>query len=145
MSIVLNPAASSVAAQGVAAQALAANGVAGDIILQPGTLINAQVLQLLGGDQVRIAIGGQPLDVVSQVPLQAGQTLQLSVSQSANGTINLAVVNQPAAAASPANAATANATSGAATDVAALAAAGSVVAPAGAAAPQNQLTTLEAL
>jgi hypothetical protein len=141
MSIVLNPAASSVAAQGVAAQALAANGVAGDIILQPGTLINAQVLQLLGGDQVRIAIGGQPLDLVSQVPLQAGQTLQLSVSQSANGTINLAVVNQAPGAASPANAAAANASSDAATsDVAAF-----VVAPAAAAAPQNQLTTLEAL
>ena len=141
MSIVLNPAASSVAAQGVAAQALAANGVAGDIILQPGTLINAQVLQLLGGDQVRIAIGGQPLDVVSQVPLQAGQTLQLSVSQSANGTINLAVVNQAPGAASPANAAAANASSDAATsDVAAF-----VVAPPAAAAPQNQLTTLEAL
>jgi hypothetical protein len=140
MATILNPAASSVAAQGVAAQALAANGVASDIVLQPGTVINARVLQLLGGDQVQIAIGGQPLDVVSQVPLQAGQTLQLSVSQAANGTI-LAVVNQSATA-NPANAAAANA---ATSDVAALAAPGSVAAPAAAAAPQNQLTTLEAL
>ena len=135
MTTILNPAASSVAAQGVAAQALAANGVASDIVLQPGTVINAQVLQLLGGDQVQIAIGGQPLDVVSQVPLQAGQTLQLSVSQAANGTINLAVVNQPATAANPANAAAANAA----------AATADVAAPAAAAVPQNQLTTLEAL
>jgi hypothetical protein len=36
MSIVLNPAASPVAAQSVAAQ-----GVAADIVLQPGTVINA--------------------------------------------------------------------------------------------------------
>jgi hypothetical protein len=136
MSIVLNPAASPVAAQSVAAQ-----GVAADIVLQPGTVINAQVLQILGNDQVRIAIGGQPLDVVSQVPLQAGQTLQLAVSQAANGNINLAVVNQPANATATANPATINATSDAVT----LAAAGGVAAPAPAAAPQNQLTTLQAL
>jgi hypothetical protein len=136
MSIVLNPAASPVAAQSVAAQ-----GVAADIVLQPGTVINAQVLQILGNDQVRIAIGGQPLDVVSQVPLQAGQTLQLAVSQAANGNINLAVVNQPANATGTANPATINATSDAVT----LAAAGGVTAPATAAAPQNQLTTLQAL
>jgi hypothetical protein len=136
MSIVLNPATASVAAQSGAAQ-----GVAANIVLQPGTVINAQVLQLLGNDQVRIAIGGQPLDVTSQVPLQAGQTLQLAVSQAANGNINLAVVNQPATATSSANPAAVNATSDATT----LAAAGSVAAPATAAAPQNQLTTLQAL
>jgi hypothetical protein len=50
------------------------------------------VLQILGNDQVRIAIGGQSLDVQSQIPLQAGQTLQLSVSQTDSG-IRLAVVN----------------------------------------------------
>ena len=112
MSIFLNPATSAVAAQSVAA-----NGVAADIVLQPGTVINAQVLQILGNDQVRIAIGGQPLDVVSQVPLQAGQALQLAVSQAANGNINLAVVNQPANATviNTANAATINATSDAVT------------------------------
>ena len=138
MSIVLNPATSPVAAQGAAVQ-----GVAADIVLQPGTVINAQVLQILGNDQVKIAIGGQPLDVVSQVPLQAGQTLQLAVSQAANGNINLAVVNQPANATvvTTANPATINATSDAVT----LAAAGGVAAPATAAAPPTQLTTLQAL
>lgn len=136
MSIVVNPVISPVAAASVAAQ-----GVAADIVLQPGTVINAQVLQILGNDQVRIAIGGQPLDVVSQVPLQAGQTLQLAVSQAANGNINLAVVNQPANATGTANPATINATSDAVT----LAAAGGVAAPATAAPPQTQLTTLQAL
>src|ERR1700732_2245871 len=88
---------------------VAAQGVTADVVLQPGTVVNAQVLQLLGNDQVRIAIGGQSLDVSSQVPLQAGQTLQLSVSQTADGNINLAVVNQPASQAA-ANSAAANAT-----------------------------------
>jgi hypothetical protein len=83
MSIVVNPSAPLIVAQGVTA----------DIVLQPGTVISAKVLQILGNDQVRIAIGGQPLNVVSQVPLQAGQTLQLSVSQTPEG-IGLAVVSQ---------------------------------------------------
>src|SRR6201995_1875743 len=137
MSIVLNPAASAVSAQSVAVQ-----GASADIVLQAGTVINAQVLQILGNDQVQIAIGGQPLDVTSQVPLQAGQTLQLSVSQADNGNINLAVVNQPATATttSTVSPATINATS----DALALAASG-VAAPTTAAAPQNQLTTLQAL
>jgi hypothetical protein len=141
MSIVLNPATPSVAAQGVAAQGVAAQGAVAGIVLQPGTVISAQVLQILGNDQVQIAIGGQPLDVTSQVPLQAGQTLQLSVSQGDNGTINLAVVNQPATATGAASSATINATADAAT----LAAAGNVAAPATTTPPQNQLTTLQAL
>ena len=90
---------------------LAAQGAttAADIVLQPGSVITAQVLQILGNDQVRIAIGGQPIDVVSQVPLQAGQTLQLQVSQTASG-IGLAVVNQQASAAASQNLAGAAAT-----------------------------------
>ena len=64
-----------------------------DIVLQAGSVINARVLQILGPDQVRIAIGGQSIDVLSQVPLRAGQALQLQVSQTANG-IGLAIVNQ---------------------------------------------------
>jgi Flagellar hook-length control protein FliK len=80
----------------------AAQVVAPDVVLQPGSVISARVLQLLGSDQVRIAIGSQSIDVLSQVPLQAGQTLQLAVSQTTDG-IRLAVVNsQGGAAASPA-------------------------------------------
>ncbi|HLX14982.1 MAG TPA: flagellar hook-length control protein FliK [Bradyrhizobium sp.] len=82
--------------QPVAAQS--APPIAAGIVLQPGSVIAAQVLQILGNDQVRIAIGGQAIDVQSQVPLQAGQTLQLQVSQTAAG-IGLAIVNQQASAA----------------------------------------------
>jgi hypothetical protein len=87
------------------------------VVLQPGSVISATVLQVLasqiaGGDTVRIAIGGQTLDVQSQVPLQAGQTLQLAVSQTADGGVRLAVVNGQGASASqgPADAGSAGAT-----------------------------------
>ncbi len=123
---------------------VAAQGVTADVVLQPGTVVNAQVLQLLGDDQVRIAVGGQSLDVVSQVPLQAGQTLQLSVSQTADGNVNLAVVNQPASAAASqaaANPAATNATSDAVTLTSAVA----VTATPANAAPQPQLTALQSL
>ena len=89
MPIVINPSVSQVAAQGAT--------TAPAVVLQPGSVISAQVLQVLGNDTVQIAIGGQPIDVVSQVPLQPGQTLQLAVSQSADG-IRLAVVDQQAGA-----------------------------------------------
>lgn len=68
------------------------SATAADIVLQPGSVITAQVVQILTDDQVRIAIGGQSIDVSSQVPLQAGQTLQLQVSQTADG-IGLSLVN----------------------------------------------------
>src|SRR3954447_3090478 len=88
MSIVLNPSLPVIAAQGATA----------DVVLQAGTVVSARVLQILGSDQVRIAIGGQSIDVQSQVPLQAGQTLQLAVSQTDSG-IRLAVVNAQSGAA----------------------------------------------
>src|SRR6266852_6193756 len=89
MAIVISPTIPLVAAQGVTAQ-----GVTADVVLQPGSVISARVLQILGNDTVRIAIGNQSIDVLSQVPLQAGQTLQLAVSQGSDGSIRLAVVNQ---------------------------------------------------
>src|SRR3954447_25735593 len=88
MSIVLNPSLPVIAAQGATA----------DVVLQAGTVVSARVLQILGDNQVRIAIGGQSIDVRSQVPLQAGQTLQLAVSQTDSG-IRLAVVNPQGGAA----------------------------------------------
>lgn len=75
---------------------VAIQGVTADVVLQPGTVISAQVQQVLANDQVQILIGGQSLQVTSQVPLQAGQSLQLAVSQGADGTVQLAVVNPPA-------------------------------------------------
>ena len=140
MSIAIHSTVPSVAAQGVTAQ-----GVTTDVVLQPGTVVDAQVLQILGDDEVRIAIGGQSLDVTSQVPLQAGQTLQLSVSQTTEGNINLAVVNPPASAAAgpaTANPSAVNATSDAVTLTSVLA---GTATPANVAAPQPQLTALQAL
>jgi hypothetical protein len=100
MSIVITPNVKPVAAQAV---------TTADIVLQPGSVISARVLQILGNDQVQISIGGQPIDVTSQVPLQAGQTLQLQVSQTASG-IGLAIVSQQGGAAASQAAAGATAT-----------------------------------
>src|ERR1700733_3758275 len=86
MSIVITPQIQPVAAQGA---------TAAPVVLQPGSVISARGQQILGNNMVQIAIGSQTLDVVTQVPLQAGQTLQLAVSQTADGTVRLAVVNQP--------------------------------------------------
>ena len=65
---------------------IAAQSAAPDLVLQPGTVVNAQVLQILvrrsGADR------DQPIcrsTLLTQVPLQAGQTLQLAVSQTENG------------------------------------------------------------
>jgi hypothetical protein len=78
--------------------------------LQPGTVITARVLQVLDSGQVQISIGNETLAVRSEVPLQAGQTLQLAVSQTADG-FKLAVVPQKSTTVDPAQlAATSNAT-----------------------------------
>ena len=60
-------------------------------VLQSGTLVNATVLNTLAENLVRIAIAGLSIDVLSEVPLQAGQTLRLAVSQTDSG-IRLAIV-----------------------------------------------------
>ncbi len=138
MSIVINPNIRSAAAQDVTAP----------LVLQPGSVISAKVQQVLGNDTVRIAIGDQSIDVLSQVPLQAGQTLQLAVSQSPDGTIRLAVVDpQGGTAASqgagdPAGAA---ATADAVTSAPDAAASIAAQKTSSVAAPTNQLTTLETL
>jgi hypothetical protein len=82
--------------------ALAVQAAAPDLVLQPGSVIDAQVLKILSDDLVRIAIAGVSIDVLSQVPLGAGQALQLAVSQTLDG-IRLAVVGQGAAAAASAD------------------------------------------
>jgi hypothetical protein len=78
---------------------IAAQGAAPDVALQPGTVIDAQVLKILANDLVRIAIANLSIEVLSEIPLQVGQTLQLAVSQTPNG-IKLAVVGQGGAASS---------------------------------------------
>src|SRR5882757_6759605 len=74
---------------------IAAQGAALELVLQPGTVIDAQVLKILANDLVRIAIANLSIEVFSEIPLQVGQSLQLAVSQTPQG-IKLAVVGQGA-------------------------------------------------
>lgn len=113
------------------------------IVLQPGEVITAQVVQILGNDQVQVAIGSQTIEATTQVPLQVGQSLQLQVSQTPNG-IGLAIVNQPGTAASQASAGGA-ATSDSVTLAPSLAATLSAATPATTSTPINPLTPAETL
>lgn len=72
---------------------IAARGAAADAGLQPGQVIAARVQKVLANDLVRIAIANLSIEVMSEVPLQAGQALQLAVSQTADG-LRLAVVGR---------------------------------------------------
>src|SRR3569832_353663 len=85
--------------------AAAPSAPVGGITLQAGQLITVEVLQVLGNDQVQIAIGNLTIEATTQVPLQVGQTLQLQVSQTSSG-IGLSIVNQPSTSASQAGAST---------------------------------------
>ena len=76
---------------------IAAQGAAPDLVLKPGTVVDAEVLRLLSDDLVRIAISGLSIEVFSEIPLQVGQALQLAVSQTPDG-IRLAVVGANAGA-----------------------------------------------
>jgi len=88
---------------------VAAQGVARDVAFQPGSVVAARVLEVSANNQARISISGQAIDVETQVPLQAGQSLQLAVSQTADG-IRLAVLPQQAAANGAASASASNLT-----------------------------------
>ena len=74
---------------------IAVTGVQGDVGFRSGSVVTARVVKLLPDNQVRIAIGNVAVDVSSEVPLQPGQTLQLAVSQTADG-VRLAVVTPQA-------------------------------------------------
>jgi Flagellar hook-length control protein FliK len=105
------------------------------LLLQPGTVVSAQVLNTLAENLVQIAIAGLTIDVLSEVPLQAGQNLQLAVSLTDTG-VRLAIV--PPGSQAP---------SGAALDAVTLTPNAPVAAPTAAAANPtsqiNQLTPLE--
>ncbi|MDP1866774.1 MAG: flagellar hook-length control protein FliK [Bradyrhizobium sp.] len=105
----VNPILAAVAANGTSA------GVERDLVLQPGTVIDAKVLNVLANNMVRIAISGLSLDVMSQIPLQAGQAMQLAVSQTEGG-IRLAVVGQGTGSAGDATGDTVTLAPGARTD-----------------------------
>src|SRR5438477_1211202 len=66
------------------------------LTLHPGTVISALVVQLLENGLAQIAIDGVAIAALSEIPLQAGATLQLAVSQAAGGVIKLSVVPTPA-------------------------------------------------
>jgi hypothetical protein len=80
---------------------IAAQAAAPELVLQPGTVVDAQIMKILANDLVRIAIANLSIEVLSEIPLQVGQTLQLAVSQTPDG-IRLAVVGQGSATASAA-------------------------------------------
>ena len=142
MPIVVNPSVSHIAAQ---APATTATSV---VVLQPGSVVSAQVLQVQSNGAAQIAVGGQSINVLSQVPLQAGQTLQLAVSQTSDG-IRLAVVDQQATATQSASSGTAGSGATGISDTVTLApAAVASIAPqttSAVAAPTIQLTPQEVL
>src|ERR1700716_1269909 len=72
---------------------IAAQGAAPDVLLQPGTVIDAQVLKILANDLVRIAIANLSIEVFSEISLQVGPGPQLAVLQTPEG-IKLALVGQ---------------------------------------------------
>ena len=77
------------------------------LTLQPGTVISAQVMQLLENGLAQIAVEGMAIAALSEVPLQVGDALKLAVSQTTDGVIKLAIVPQGASAAAGAPTATA--------------------------------------
>src|SRR5438132_5752149 len=66
--------------------------IVSELTLQPGTVISAQVVQLLENGLAQIAIDGIAIAALSEIPLQAGATLQLAVAQTSDGVIKLSVV-----------------------------------------------------
>jgi hypothetical protein len=116
---------------------IAAQGATPDVALQPGTVVDAEVLKLLSENLVRIAISSLSIDVLSEIPLQVGQKLQLAVSQTPDG-IRLALVGRDSGAPAVMSTDTVTLAPDALVDAAASPAVS-------AAAPKNVLTPLERL
>ncbi len=93
MAISVNPTLPVIAAQG-------AGSATSGVVLQPGSVISAQVQNVLAENLVQIAIAGLSLQVLSEVALTPGQNLQLAVSQNPDGVVRLQVVGQGNATAS---------------------------------------------
>src|ERR1700761_9099796 len=107
MALTVNPSLPVIAAQ-------AAGSATADVVLQPGTVIDAQVLKV-AENLVQIAIAGLAIDVMSEVALTPGQSLQLAVSQTPDGTVRLAVAGQGVASPADTAAVTSNATASSST------------------------------
>src|SRR5580704_11573879 len=87
MVISVNPTLPVIAAQG-------AGSATSGVVLQPGSVISAQVQNVLADNLVQIAIAGLSFEVLSEVALTPGQNLQLAVSQNPDGVVRLQVVGQ---------------------------------------------------
>ena len=59
--------------------------------MEPGTVISAEVMQLLENGLAQIAIDGIAISALSEVPLQIGDALKLAVSQTTDGVIKLSM------------------------------------------------------
>jgi Flagellar hook-length control protein FliK len=88
MALTINPSLPVIAAQ-------ATGSVTSGVVLQPGTVVDAQVLKV-AENLVQIAIAGLSFDVMSEVALTPGQSLRLAVSQASDGTVQLAITGQGA-------------------------------------------------
>ncbi|MGJ4996877.1 flagellar hook-length control protein FliK [Bradyrhizobium sp. HKCCYLS3077] len=86
------PSVSAVRGVGTAATSAPATATAGTT-LQAGALISARVQQVLAENLVQVAIGNLSLELATELPLQAGQSVQVAVSQTAQG-LQLAIVGQ---------------------------------------------------
>jgi hypothetical protein len=91
MTLSVTPTLPVIAAQG----ATTASTATGGTVFLPGTVVNAAVLQT-AENLVQIAIANLAMDVMTEVPLTAGQTLQLAVSQNPDGSVRLTIVGQGA-------------------------------------------------
>jgi len=115
MALSVSPSLPVIAAQG-------ATAVPGGAVFLPGTVVNAAVLQA-ADNLVQIAIANLAMDVLTEVPLTAGQTLQLAVSQNQDGSVRLTIVGQGT------NGATGASTAGGAADYVSLSPEAQVSAP----------------
>jgi predicted Zn-dependent protease with MMP-like domain len=111
-------------------------GATDGVVLQPGTVVTAQVQNVLADNLVRIAIANLTLDVLTEVALTPGQNLNLAVSQTQNGVVRLQIVGQGATAAATTIATTAG-------DAASLAPNAPAGIPPVATQPNDPLTPLE--
>jgi Flagellar hook-length control protein FliK len=90
MAISVNPTLPVISAQG-------AGSATSGVVLQPGSVISAQVQNVLVDNLVQIAIAGLSFEVLSEIALTPGQNLQLAVSQNPDGVVRLQVVGQGSA------------------------------------------------
>ncbi|MGJ5177386.1 flagellar hook-length control protein FliK [Bradyrhizobium oligotrophicum] len=91
-SITPSPSVSAPRSVGTAASGTTATVTAGTT-LQAGTLLSARVQQVLAENLVQVAIGNLSVELASELPLQAGQSVQVAVSQTPLG-LQLAIVGQ---------------------------------------------------